>query len=182
MERLQGQAGGHHACHLAERKFAPVPAGAWEKPSASGFPPWVRVWRRSGGCQAPGREFQVRLQRRLPQPHVLPPVQEALIGSVPSGKPVALERAGDWCNGHPRPRGSPRDGEAACGDGGKGERGSKLHKDVAYLTGCPGRWWSHHPWRFSKNVLMWHFRTRFSRRGGVGLTLGLHDLRGLFQP
>jgi len=28
----------------------------------------------------------------------------------------------------------------------------------------------------------WHFRTWFSRHGGVGLTVGLHDLRDLFQP
>ncbi|KAK4832384.1 hypothetical protein QYF61_022239 [Mycteria americana] len=44
-------------------------------------------------------------------------------------------------------------------------------------TGCPERWWSHHPWRSSKNVKMWHFRTRYSRHGGVGLTVGLDDLR-----
>jgi len=49
-------------------------------------------------------------------------------------------------------------------------------------TGCPGRWWSHHPWRCSKTVWMWHFRTWFSRHGGVGLMVGLGDLRGLFQP
>ena len=48
--------------------------------------------------------------------------------------------------------------------------------------GCPGRWWSPHPWRGSKNVWMWHFRTGFSRHGGVGLAFGLGDLRGLFQP
>jgi len=29
---------------------------------------------------------------------------------------------------------------------------------------------------------MWHFRTWFSRHGGVGLIVGLEDLRGLFQP
>jgi len=29
---------------------------------------------------------------------------------------------------------------------------------------------------------MWHFRTWFSRHSGDGLTVGLHDLRGLFQP
>jgi len=28
---------------------------------------------------------------------------------------------------------------------------------------------------------MWHFGTWFSRHGGVGLTFGLDDLRGLFQ-
>jgi len=48
--------------------------------------------------------------------------------------------------------------------------------------GCRGRWWSHHPWRCSNNVQMWHFRIWFSRHGGVGLTVGLDDLGGLFQP
>jgi len=33
-----------------------------------------------------------------------------------------------------------------------------------------------------KNLWMWHLRTWFSRRGGVGLAVGLDDLRGLFQP
>jgi len=48
-------------------------------------------------------------------------------------------------------------------------------------TGCPGKWWSPHPWSGSKNVQMWHFRIWFSRHGGVGVTVGLDDLRGLFQ-
>jgi len=48
-------------------------------------------------------------------------------------------------------------------------------------TGCPGQWWSPHPWKCSKNVWMWHSRTWLSRPGGVGLTVGLDDLRGLFQ-
>ena len=26
-------------------------------------------------------------------------------------------------------------------------------------TGCPGRWWSHCPWRCSRSVEMWHWRT-----------------------
>jgi len=29
---------------------------------------------------------------------------------------------------------------------------------------------------------MWHFRTWFSRYGGVGLKVGLDNLRDLFQP
>jgi len=29
---------------------------------------------------------------------------------------------------------------------------------------------------------MWHSGTWFSRHGGVGLTVGLDDFRGLFQP
>ena len=33
-----------------------------------------------------------------------------------------------------------------------------------------------------KTVWMWHLGTWFSRRGGVGATVGLDDLRGLFQP
>ena len=49
-------------------------------------------------------------------------------------------------------------------------------------TGCRGRWWSPHPWRSSKNVWIWHFGIWFSRHGGVGVTVGLDDLRGLFQP
>jgi len=40
----------------------------------------------------------------------------------------------------------------------------------------------HHPWRCSKNVYMWHFGIWFSRHGGVGVMVGLDDLRGLFQP
>jgi len=24
-------------------------------------------------------------------------------------------------------------------------------------TGCPGRWWSYHPWRYSRAVWMWHW-------------------------
>jgi len=31
-------------------------------------------------------------------------------------------------------------------------------------------------------VWMWHLGTWFSRHGGVGVTVGLGDLGGLFQP
>jgi len=48
--------------------------------------------------------------------------------------------------------------------------------------GCPGQWWSPHPWRCSKNVWMWHLGIWFSRHGGVGVTVGCDDLRGLFLP
>jgi len=48
--------------------------------------------------------------------------------------------------------------------------------------GCPGQCWSPHPWRGSKTVWMWHFGTWFSRHGGDWFTVGLDDLRGLFQP
>jgi len=41
---------------------------------------------------------------------------------------------------------------------------------------------SHRPWRCSKIMYLWYFRTWFSRHGGVGLTVGLDDVRGLFQP
>jgi len=49
-------------------------------------------------------------------------------------------------------------------------------------TGFPGRWLSHHPWRCLKNGWMCYFGVWLSRHGGVGLTGGLDDLRGLFQP
>jgi len=61
-------------------------------------------------------------------------------------------------------------------------RGEKGRVTFPVGTGCPGKWWSHHPWRCSNNVWIWHFRTWFGRHGGVGLTVGLDDLRGLFQP
>jgi len=59
---------------------------------------------------------------------------------------------------------------------------SSLQEWSGIGPGCPGQWWSPHPWRGSKNVWMWHFGTWFSRRGGVGVMVGLGDLRGLFQP
>ena len=59
---------------------------------------------------------------------------------------------------------------------------SFLKKWSGFGPGCPGRWGSPHPWRGSNTVGMWHLGTWFSRRGGVGVTVGLDDLRGLFQP
>ena len=49
-------------------------------------------------------------------------------------------------------------------------------------TGCPGRWWGHHPWGYSRTVWMWHWGTWLSGHGGHGLMVGLDGLRGLFQP
>ncbi|KAK4809894.1 hypothetical protein QYF61_023381 [Mycteria americana] len=49
--------------------------------------------------------------------------------------------------------------------------------------GCPGQWWSRHPWRYLKAVWMRCLGTWCS--GGLGsvrFTVGLHDLKGLFQP
>ena len=48
-------------------------------------------------------------------------------------------------------------------------------------TGCPGKWWSHHPWRCSITVEMWHWGAWFSGHGGDGLVVGLNNLCGLFQ-
>ena len=59
---------------------------------------------------------------------------------------------------------------------------SLMNKWSGVGPGCPGQWGSSHPWRGSKTVWMWHLGTWFSRRGGVGLRVGLDDLRGLFQP
>ena len=49
-------------------------------------------------------------------------------------------------------------------------------------TGFPGKWWSPHPWRRSKNMWILVFGIWFIRHGGVGLTVGLNDLTGLLQP
>jgi len=48
--------------------------------------------------------------------------------------------------------------------------------------GCPGKWWSHHPWRYLHDLEIWCLGTWFS--GGLGsvrLMVGLSDLKGLFQ-
>jgi len=39
--------------------------------------------------------------------------------------------------------------------------------------GYPGKWLSHHPWRCSKNIQIWHLGIWFSRHGDVGRTVGL---------
>jgi len=49
-------------------------------------------------------------------------------------------------------------------------------------TGCQGSGGVTIPGGVQKNMSIRHFRTWFSRHGGVGLTAGLDDLRGLFQP
>jgi len=46
----------------------------------------------------------------------------------------------------------------------------------------PGKQWSHHPWRHSRTMEMWHLRTWFIGHGGDGLSVGPDDPRGLFQP
>jgi len=59
---------------------------------------------------------------------------------------------------------------------------SFLKKWSGLGPGCPGQWGSPHPWRGSKTVWMWPLGTWLSRRGGVGLAVGLDDLRGFLQP
>ena len=51
------------------------------------------------------------------------------------------------------------------------------------VPGSPGRWWSHHPWRCSRSILMWHWGTWLSGEMlVVGGQLDLDDRGGLFQP
>jgi len=59
---------------------------------------------------------------------------------------------------------------------------SSLKEQSGVGPGCPGQWGSPHPWRGSKTMWMWPLGTGFSRDGGVGVTVGLDDLRGLLQP
>ena len=44
--------------------------------------------------------------------------------------------------------------------------------------GCPGRWWSHRPWRCSRNIVEGHGLVRAI---GNRWTVGLDDFVGLFQ-
>lgn len=47
-------------------------------------------------------------------------------------------------------------------------------------TGCPGKWWNHHPWRYLKTMSMRHLWRWFSGGlGSAGLTFKLY-LRGPF--
>ena len=52
-------------------------------------------------------------------------------------------------------------------------------------AGCPGKWLSHHPWRYLKDMQVWRLGTWFSGGLGLGsarLTVGLSDHKGRFQP
>ncbi|KAK4810710.1 LOW QUALITY PROTEIN: hypothetical protein QYF61_007684, partial [Mycteria americana] len=50
-------------------------------------------------------------------------------------------------------------------------------------TGCPGKWLSRHPWRYLKDVWMrWLWTWYSGGLGSVRFTVGLDDLKGLFQP
>ena len=53
---------------------------------------------------------------------------------------------------------------------------------VGCWSSCPGQWGSPQPWGGSKPIWMWPLGTGFSRHGGVGVTVGLGDLRGPSQP
>jgi len=49
--------------------------------------------------------------------------------------------------------------------------------------GCPGRWWSHRPWRRSRNIWILFEGHGLVRSIGDGWMVGLvDDLEGLFQP
>lgn len=52
---------------------------------------------------------------------------------------------------------------------------TSLWKELLSIgTGCPGQWLSHHPWRYLKDMQMWHLGTRPScGLGSAGLTAGL---------
>lgn len=49
-------------------------------------------------------------------------------------------------------------------------------------TGCPGKWRSLRSWRYLKYMWMWYSGTWFnSRLDSDRLTVGLSDLKGIFQ-
>lgn len=49
-------------------------------------------------------------------------------------------------------------------------------------TDSPGRGWSHHPWKCSRNDCIWHLVSWSSWQGGDHLKAGPNDLRGLLKP
>ena len=55
---------------------------------------------------------------------------------------------------------------------------------VRHWNGCPGRWWSHHPWQCSRGIWMRSCEIWFSACGSSGneKMVGLNDLVGRFQP
>lgn len=56
-------------------------------------------------------------------------------------------------------------------------------QDSSTGTGCPGKRLSHHRWKYLKDMSMWHSGMWFSGGfGNDGLTLGLDNLKGIFQP
>jgi len=126
-------------------------------------PPALRWGRRAGGCQT------VSACRRLPRRSVGCNGQETdlhcwthrlpagtLPQRVPSTPPLLHPTAVSWLK--------------VVG------RWNRLRRDAVEVFK------THlHPGRGSENVCMWHLGTWFSRRGGDGVTVGLHP-RGLSQP
>jgi len=53
---------------------------------------------------------------------------------------------------------------------------SSLKEWCCSVTGCPGRWWSHHPWRSSRTVWMWHWGTWSVSMVGMGWWLDWMNL------
>jgi len=49
-------------------------------------------------------------------------------------------------------------------------------------TGCPGEWWSHHPWGCSRTMEMWYWVTWLVGSISGRWMVGLDDLWDLFQP
>ena len=113
-----------------------------------------------------------------------------LLGAIwPRAEPLGTGPAagsGPCCRIRPIP-GDPTEKAAAsgCVRGGSGWRSgtiSVLGERSGVGPGCPGQGGSPHPWGGSNTVGMWPCGTWLSRRGGVGVTAGLGDLRGLLQP
>ena len=49
-------------------------------------------------------------------------------------------------------------------------------------TGCPGKWWSHLPWRYTYMYIYTAMECSITLFGSVRLTVQLDDLTGPFQP
>lgn len=75
----------------------------------------------------------------------------------------------------------------SCSSGGShwtsGRISSRVVKEsvVRIGRGCPGMWWSHCPWKRSRNNWMWYLVLWSNPHGGVQSNTEHDDLRDLFQ-
>ena len=179
---------------MSTKNFPPRPRGVGQPavtsprgqhnlkpPSSSVVPTWKQRsdQKTPEDAHASGEDFCAQLGR--PRPHVGFVAGDTTVLQTRSQEQVGFERVLKARSASDRTRGNGlrlRQGRFRLEIG----EISFLREWSGVGPGCPGQWGSPHPWRGSDTVWLWHLGTGFSRRGGIGVTVGLDDLRGLFQP